>query len=139
MSNTAKALDFLNKATTLSPEQRAKMEDVKKYASEQLAKAKASAAARAKIGFAWLKISSNRTMLLGAILLFMIFLNFAVFMSVNFDDLDKSGEEGDNARSKVGHLKNISIASFVFFLLFVANIVAARVMKPTEMNMEIEI
>lgn len=128
----ASAGKFINEKTTLSDENRAKVELAKQQAKEQLAKAKVKAGEFSKIAMEWIKVSKNRSMLLVAILLFMILLNFSLFMSINFDDLDEKGEAGDNARSKVAHLKNISTATFFFALLLGVNIGAEQFIKPVD-------
>lgn len=123
---------YINEKTTLSKEQKESIEATKIKAKEQLAKAKVTAGEWSKATMAWLKVSSNRSMLLVAILLFMILLNFSLFMSINFDDLDEKGEAGDSARSKVAHLKNISITTFIFALMLGVNVGLERFMKPID-------
>jgi hypothetical protein len=124
--------DYVNKQTTLSDETKKSIEAKKQKAKEELLKAKAKAGEWLKVTKEWMKVSRNRSMLLVAILMFMILLNFAVFMSINFDDLKKNDKDGDDARNKVGHLKNISIATFFFALLLGVNIGVEGVMKPVD-------
>jgi len=89
--------------------------------SKEVVSAQAKAAAALKKAAAggkslgnWLKVYENQSICLFTLLFIMIIVNFAVFMSIDFEKLRNSNATDDAEEvAKLAHLKNISIVTIL--------------------------
>lgn len=108
------ALQRLNEATTLSAANKERFAKAQAGAGALLERAKASGkSGMSKLGN-WLKVYENQSISLFTLLFIMIIVNFAVFMSIDFEKLRNSNATDDAEEvAKLAHLKNISIVTIL--------------------------